>query len=117
MWKEQARQLRQHWFITKYIAAYIQGLYKGARVHTTGLAVNQGCRPVSRGLPPSSGLGWKEKRSEAVPFDVTGTASVETVKVPLGVHCHAGLEAADGDDLVSGPDWDGEGAGPRRSTV
>ncbi len=46
-----------------------------------------------------------------MPFDVTGTASVETVKVPLGVCCHAGLEAADGDDLVSGPDLDGEGAG------
>ncbi len=23
LWKEQARQLRQHWFITKYISAYI----------------------------------------------------------------------------------------------
>jgi hypothetical protein len=28
-----------------------------------------------------------------------------------GVHCRASLEAADGDDLVQGPDLDGEGAG------
>ncbi len=47
MWKEQARQLGQHYFITEYIAAYTQGLYKGAGVHPTGLAVNQGCRQVS----------------------------------------------------------------------
>ncbi len=32
---------------TEYIAAFIQGLYKGVRVHPTGLAVNQGCRQVS----------------------------------------------------------------------
>ncbi len=29
-----------------------------------------------------------------------------------GVRGRAGLEAADGDDLVPGPDSDGEGAGP-----
>jgi hypothetical protein len=37
----------QYWFINGYSAAYIQGLYKGARVHRTGLAVNQGCSQVS----------------------------------------------------------------------
>jgi hypothetical protein len=79
--------------------------------------LTRGVDQSPQGYPPSSGLGWKEKRSEAVPIDVTGTASVESVKVPLGVRCHAGLEAAGGDDLVSGPDSHGEGAGPRRSTV
>jgi hypothetical protein len=29
----------------------------------------------------------------------------------FGIRVHAGLEPADGDDLVSGPDSDGEGAG------
>jgi hypothetical protein len=29
----------------------------------------------------------------------------------LGVCSHIGLDAADGDNLVPGPDWDGEGAG------
>jgi hypothetical protein len=29
-----------------------------------------------------------------------------------GIHSRASLKAADGDDLVSGPDSDGEGAGP-----
>ncbi len=39
----------RHKFITEYIAAYIQGLYKGARVHPTSLIVNQGCSQVSTG--------------------------------------------------------------------
>ncbi len=50
--------------IAGYIAAHIQGLYKVARVHPTGLTVNQGCRQVSTGLLSSSGLDVKEKRSE-----------------------------------------------------
>jgi hypothetical protein len=33
LWKEAQQEVRQHWFITGYIAAYIQGLYKGVRVH------------------------------------------------------------------------------------
>ncbi len=32
-------------------AAYIQGLYKGSRVHPTGLTINQGCRQDSTELP------------------------------------------------------------------
>ncbi len=35
LWKEAQQEVRQHWFITEYIAAYIQGLYtvnKGAGV-------------------------------------------------------------------------------------
>jgi hypothetical protein len=58
MWKE------THWFIDSYISAYIQTLYRVTGVHPSGLTINQGCRQVSTGLPPSSGLGWKEKRSE-----------------------------------------------------
>jgi hypothetical protein len=27
MWKEARQEVRQHWFITEYIAAYVQGLY------------------------------------------------------------------------------------------
>jgi hypothetical protein len=33
LWKEVQQEVQQHWFITGYIATYIQGLYKGARVH------------------------------------------------------------------------------------
>ncbi len=43
----------------------------------------QGCSQLSTGLPPSSGLGWEEKRSEVQPLgrcQLTGTASV---KAPL----------------------------------
>jgi hypothetical protein len=47
MWKEAQQRVRQHWFITEYVAAFIQGLYKGASVHPTGLTVNQGCSQVS----------------------------------------------------------------------
>ncbi len=52
MYEQIARQwLGQHWFITAYVAVYIQGLntvYNGAGVQSTvamlGLAVNQGRR-------------------------------------------------------------------------
>jgi hypothetical protein len=64
VWKEAQRGVLQHWFIDSYISAYyIQTLYRVTGVHPTGLTVNQGCCQVSKGLPPSSGLGWKEKRS------------------------------------------------------
>jgi hypothetical protein len=70
-----------HWFVeaseTRGTTAlvYLQlhsSLYTGtvhvlssvAGVHLTGLTADQGCRQVSTGLPPSSVLGWKEKRSE-----------------------------------------------------
>jgi hypothetical protein len=47
LWKEAQREVRPHWFIPEYIAAYIQVLYKGGAVHPTGLTVNQGCRQLS----------------------------------------------------------------------
>ncbi len=34
-----------------------------------------------------------------------------------GVHGRVSLEAADGNNLVPGPNSDGEGAGPRRRTA
>ncbi len=34
-------------FLDSYLAAYIQRLYRVARLHPTGLTVNQGCRMVS----------------------------------------------------------------------
>jgi hypothetical protein len=64
LWKEVQRQVQQHYFTTEYIADYIQVLYKGDAVLPTGLTVNQGCRHLSTGLPPSSDLRWKEQRSE-----------------------------------------------------
>ncbi len=46
-------------------------------------------KPVSTGLSPSSGLGWKGKKSEvqgptsvAVTAGVAGTAAVEVMKAP-----------------------------------
>jgi hypothetical protein len=36
---------------------------------------------------------------------------VATRAARLGVHCHAGLEAADSNDLILGPNSDSEGAG------
>jgi hypothetical protein len=68
LWRKAQQEVRQHWFIDRYIAAYIQVLYRLTEVHLTGLTVDQGCRQVSTGLPPSSGLGWKEKRSEVQPL-------------------------------------------------
>ncbi len=47
LWKKEQQEVRQHWFIQWYIAAYIQGLYKGDTIHPTGLTVNQGCSQVS----------------------------------------------------------------------
>jgi hypothetical protein len=41
----------------------------------------------------------------------TRLSSAATRSARLSVCSHAGLEAADGDDLVPGPDSDGEGAG------
>jgi hypothetical protein len=41
----------------------------------------------------------------------TRLSSATTRAARLGVCSHAGIEAADGDDLVPGPDSDGEGAG------
>jgi hypothetical protein len=58
------QQLGQHWFITAYIAVYIQGLYtvnNGARVQSTvamlGLTTNQGCWQPQQGSPLSTGSG------------------------------------------------------------
>ncbi len=170
------QEVRQHQFIQWYIAAFIQGLYKGYTVHQTGLTVSQGCSQVSTGLPPSPELwcqpAWGEVRgqiSEAVTADGAGTDAVETgmappvqdmqktgrrpekqfldhcwaapeeekAEKPVGLQSipplwrgiawtlawrsavasqaarcgfRAGLEAADGDDLIL-PPCDGEGAG------
>jgi hypothetical protein len=68
LWKEAQQEEQQHWFIDGYIAAYIQVPHRVIGVHPTGLTVDQGFRQVSTGLPPSSGLGWKEKRSEVQPL-------------------------------------------------
>jgi hypothetical protein len=42
LWKKAQQEVRQHWFITEYIAAYIQVLYKGGAVHPAGLTVTRG---------------------------------------------------------------------------
>jgi hypothetical protein len=55
-------------YCDSYISAYIKEQYRLAGVHPTGVTVHQGCRRVSTGLPRSSGLGWKEKRSEVQPL-------------------------------------------------
>jgi hypothetical protein len=66
--KEAQQEVRQHWFIDSYVAAYIQVQYRVIGVHPTGLTIDQGCRQVSTGLPLSFGLGQKEKRSEVQPL-------------------------------------------------
>ena len=48
LWKQARQEVRQHWFIDSYIAAYIQVLYMVDRVHLTGLTMNQGCRQLSK---------------------------------------------------------------------
>jgi hypothetical protein len=45
--EEETMRVRQHKFITEYIAAYMQGLHKGVG-----------------GFPPSSGVSQQEERSE-----------------------------------------------------
>jgi hypothetical protein len=47
LWKEGQQEVQQHKFISSYIAAYIQILYRVARVHPTGLTANPGCRQLS----------------------------------------------------------------------
>jgi hypothetical protein len=47
MWNKAQQEVRQHWFIDRYIAAYKQVLYRVTGVHPTGLTVDQGCRKVS----------------------------------------------------------------------
>ncbi len=47
LWKEAQQEVRQHWFIDSYIAAYIQVQYRVIGEHPTGLTVDQGCRQVS----------------------------------------------------------------------
>jgi hypothetical protein len=42
MWKEAQQEVRQHWFINSYIAAYIQVLYRVDRVRPAGLTVTRG---------------------------------------------------------------------------
>ncbi len=84
MWKEAQQEIRQHWFIDSYVAAYIQGLYRAVRVHPTGLTVNQG---ISTGLPPElwPRLEGEEVRgliSVAGSVDGTGKTAVESVKAP-----------------------------------
>ncbi len=46
------------WFISSYIAAYIQVLYRIDRVHPTGLTVNQGCRQLST-VGTRKGCRWQ----------------------------------------------------------
>jgi hypothetical protein len=48
---------------------YIQALNRLTRVRWTGLTVSRGVDSSPHtGLPPSSGLGWEEKRSEVQPL-------------------------------------------------
>jgi hypothetical protein len=42
LWKEAQQEVRQHWFIDSYIAAYIQVQYRVIGVHPTGLTVARG---------------------------------------------------------------------------
>jgi hypothetical protein len=65
LWKEAQQEVRQLWFIDSYVSTYIQELYRVTGVHPTVLTIDRGCRQVSTGLPTSSCLSWKEKKSEA----------------------------------------------------
>jgi hypothetical protein len=42
LWKQAQQEVRQHWFIDSYIAAYIQVLYRVIGVHPTGRTVARG---------------------------------------------------------------------------
>jgi hypothetical protein len=42
--KEAQQEVRQHWFIDSYMAAYIQMQYRVGGVHPTGLTVARGVR-------------------------------------------------------------------------
>jgi hypothetical protein len=175
LWKKAQQEVRQHWFISDYIAAYIQVLYRVTRVCRTGLTVSRGIGSSPRGSPKLwprlEGEEVRGPTSLAVPIEGTGIAYVEAVKAPpvlgvqkpprrvgkrfwdrlvaapgkkmkkpvglktrsawlrggrlgadrrsaaamqaakLGVRSRASLEVADGNDLVPGPDSDGQGVG------
>ncbi len=86
MWKKARQEVRQHWFIDRYIAAYIQMQYRVGGVHPTGLTVARGVRRCPQGSPELwPRLGGEEVRgptSVSVPVDGTGTASVAPVMAP-----------------------------------
>jgi hypothetical protein len=42
MWKQAQQEVRQHWFIDRCIAAFIQVQYRVTGVHLTGLTVARG---------------------------------------------------------------------------
>jgi hypothetical protein len=51
LWKKVQQEVRQHWFISNYIAAYIQVLYRVARVLWTGLTITRGVGSSPQGSP------------------------------------------------------------------
>ncbi len=86
LWKEAQQEVRKQWFISGYIAAYIQVLYRVDRVRLTGLIVTRGIGSSPQGSlelwPWLEGEEVRGPTSLAVPVDGTGTVSVEAVKAP-----------------------------------
>ncbi len=68
------------WFISSYIAACIQVLYRVARIRPTGLTITRGIGSSPQGSPELwprlEGEEVRGPTSSAVPVDRTGTASV-----------------------------------------
>jgi hypothetical protein len=51
LWKEAQQEVRQHWFISSYKAAYIQVLYRVDTVRLTGLTITRGVGSSPQGSP------------------------------------------------------------------
>jgi hypothetical protein len=62
LWKEAQQEVRQHWFIDSYIAAYIQMQYRVGGVQPTGLTVARGVRRCPQGSPRALASAREEKR-------------------------------------------------------
>jgi hypothetical protein len=54
LWKEAQQEVRQHWFIDSYTAAYIQMQHRVGGVHPTGLTVARGVHNLSHQAAPLS---------------------------------------------------------------
>ncbi len=84
MWKEAQQEVRQHWFINSYRAAYIQVLHRVDWVRLTGLTVTRVVGSSPQGSPRAQldGVEVRGPTSLVVPVDGMDTASVEAVKAP-----------------------------------
>ncbi len=94
--------MRQHWFISSYIAAYIQVLYRVDRVRSTGLTVTRGIGSSPQGSPRSLASAGRRRGQRSNLFG--------------GAHCRDGYCVYGGCEGTAGPGH-AKTSSPGRKTV